>query len=248
MSFFKDIFKKKSPIVSPLLCDMHNHILFGIDDGSKTIENSIEMIVKMMELGYKKLIFTPHIISDYYPNTIETISEPFFEIKNYLKANNIDIEIEFAAEHLIDDNFVFNLSNSTKKILCFDDKKVLIETPFINQPNNLQQVIFDLINKGYEPILAHPERYVYLQCDYQLVETIFNTGVKFQINLLSLVSYYSPQATKLAKYLIDNNYYHYLGTDAHKIKHIEMLKDVYSTKIFSKIDFTRVENNQLIGK
>jgi len=248
MLLLKSLFKKKVTPRTPVDCDMHNHILFGIDDGSKILEYSIEMIHQMMNLGFKKLIFTPHVISDYYPNTKETISVPFLALKDYVLANNLKIQLEYAAEHLIDDVFIQDLKSNPDNILSFGNKNVLIETPFINQPIQLEQVIFELINKGFTPILAHPERYVYLQSDYELAEKIFETGVKFQINLLSLISHYSPQSTKLAKYLIENKRYHYISSDAHKLSHIEQLKEVYSSKLFGKIEVDLLLNNQLVGE
>lgn len=248
MFLLNNLFKKKASPNTPVLCDMHNHVLFGIDDGSKTLDYSIEMIHQMMNLGFKKLIFTPHVISDYYPNNKKTISTPFLALQQYVQENHLDIKIEYGAEHLIDDVFIQDLKSNPENILSFGNKNVLIETPFINQPIQLEQVIFDLINKGFTPILAHPERYVYLQSDYELVNKIFQTGVKFQINLLSLISHYSPQSTKLAKYLIENKLYHYVSSDAHKLSHIEQLKEVYSSKLFGKIEVERLLNNQLVGE
>jgi tyrosine-protein phosphatase YwqE len=248
MFLLNNLFKKKVPQFSPVVCDMHNHILYGIDDGSKSLEYSIEMIHQMMKLGFKKLIFTPHVISDYYPNNRQTISQPFNALNDYIGLNNLELKVEFAAEHLIDDAFIQDLKSNPENILSFGNKNVLIETPFINQPNQLEQIIFDLFNKGFTPILAHPERYVYLQSDYELMERIFQTGVKFQINLLSLISHYSPQSTKLAKYLIDNKLYHYVSSDAHKLSHIEQLKEVYSSKLFGKIEVERLLNNQLVSE
>jgi protein-tyrosine phosphatase len=248
MFLISNLFKKKTTPNTPVLCDMHNHVLFGIDDGSKSLDYSIEMIHQMMNLGFKKLIFTPHVISDYYPNNKETISTPFLALQQFVKDNHIDIKIEYGAEHLIDDVFIQNVKNNPENILTFGNKNVLIETPFINQPIQLEQVIFDLINKGFTPILAHPERYVYLQSDYELVNKIFQTGVKFQINLLSLISHYSPQSTKLAKYIVENKLYHYVSSDAHKLSHIELLKKVYSSKLFGKIEVDRLLNNQLVGE
>jgi tyrosine-protein phosphatase YwqE len=169
-------------------------------------------------------------------------------LQQYIQENNLDIKIEYGAEHLIDDVFIQDLRCNPDNILSFGNKNVLIETPFINQPIQLEQVIFDLINNGFTPILAHPERYVYLQSDYELVNKIFQTGVKFQINLLSLISHYSPQSTKLAKYLIENKLYHYVSSDAHKLSHIEQLKEVYSSKLFGKIEVERLLNDQLVGE
>ena len=92
------------------------------------------------------------------------------------------------------------------------------------------------------PVLAHPERYIYLQDDYEEAERILDIGVKFQINLMSLASYYSPMAKKFSQWLIKNGHYHFLGTDAHSINHLKVVKEVLGSKLFSQIDFNKVEN------
>ena len=119
---------------------------------------------------------------------------------------------------------------------------VLLETSFMNKPVFFNQLLFEVKTAGYMPVLAHPERYIYLQDDYEEAERILDIGVKFQINLMSLASYYSPMAKKFSQWLIKNGHYHFLGTDAHSINHLKVVKEVLGSKLFSQIDFNKVEN------
>jgi len=244
MSFLKNIFSKKVITPSPLKWDMHNHLLFGIDDGSATLEYSVEMAKIYVSLGYSKITSTPHILSDFYPNTGPIIQEKRDALQNELNHQNIPLTLDFAAEYYIDDSFVKKIKEK-EQLLTFEGNHVLIESGFMNMPRNLHEVIFDLQTSGYVPVLAHPERYTYFQTDFSEAERIFNTGVKFQINLLAFVGYYSPMAKKLADWLVSKNYYHFLGTDAHSTKHLNLVPTVWKTKSFSKIDWTRVENANL---
>jgi protein-tyrosine phosphatase len=241
MGILSRLFQSKKPIEMPLKWDMHNHILFGIDDGSKTLENSLEMARKFIDLGYKKVIATPHIMSDYYPNKRENIEIVKNQLDLAIKENHLPIEIEFAAEYYMDE-VLYDQIISKSDILTFHNNHVLVETSFMNKPVFFSQLLFDLKTAGYMPVLAHPERYIYLQDNYEEAEQIIDAGVKLQINLLSLVSHYSPPAKKFAQWLISKGYYHFLGTDAHSVEHLNLMNEVVRTKAFSSIDFSKVEN------
>jgi protein-tyrosine phosphatase len=222
--------------------DMHNHVLPMIDDGSKSIEHSLLMMEAFYKLGYHKIIVTPHIIDGYYSNTPETISAKFNELNDNISSQEYSVVLdEYAAEYMVDDSF-YNQFLSNQKFLTFNGKHLLLETPFLNQPLFFGQMIFELQNKGYIPVFAHPERYIYLHENYEEAERLFDSGIKFQINLLSLIGFYSPNVLKFCKWLIEKGYYHLLGTDAHKLVQLELLNKVASSKLFNKIDFTKVEN------
>lgn len=244
MTWFKNLFSSKQSILhNPLAWDMHNHLLFGIDDGSKSIELSLEMAKKFVDLGYKKVIATPHIMYPYYPNDPVIIREKMAGLRDAFTVHNIPLEIECAAEYYMDEVLLEKV-RTKEELLTFNGRHLLIETSFLNKPVFFSQLMFDIKTQGYLPVYAHPERYIYLQKDYELVEQIAGQGIMFQINLLSLTGYYSPQAKKLAEWLIDHQYYHYLGTDAHQIKHLNLLEEVFNSKSFGKIDFSRVINAQ----
>ncbi|MDI1235622.1 MAG: capsular biosynthesis protein [bacterium] len=245
MGFLDRFFSKKASSISPLKWDMHNHILFGIDDGSKTIENSLIMANYFVDLGYSKIIATPHIMANYYENTPEIIGEKRNLLNAAFSSNGIPLEIDFAAEYYMDEYFLDRVKNR-EKLMTFDKEYVLVETSFLNKPIFFTELVFDLRTQGYSPVFAHPERYVYLQNNYEQVEKILETGIKFQINLLSLIGYYSPGAKKLAQWLIQNGHYSFLGTDAHSVNHLELNTEVLQSKLFNKIDFTKVINSNKV--
>lgn len=220
---------------------MHNHILFGIDDGSKTIENSLKMAERFVELGYRKVIATPHIMATYYDNDKEIISKCKHLLENALKENDIDLGIEYAAEYYIDEYFLDKLNNK-EPLLTFNGNHVLVETSFLNKPVFFSKILFELRTQGYIPVFAHPERYVYFHENFSQLEELAEQGVKLQINLLSLLGYYSPMVKKMSHWMVEHGLYNYLGTDAHHLEHLKLMQEVYDSKIFKKIDYGKVEN------
>ena len=140
---------------------MHSHLIAGIDDGAKTVEDAIEMIKALKKMGFKKIISTPHIFGDYYPNTPENIRSGLITLKAALTDAGVDIELEVAAEYYVDDYFE-NLLETNVELLSFSDQKILIEFSTFSEPVNIHNTLFTLNTKGYHPILAHPERYLYL--------------------------------------------------------------------------------------
>lgn len=242
MGLFSKLFKSSQILPFPLEWDMHSHILFGIDDGSKSLDYSVLMAEKFVRNGYKKVIATPHIMSDYYPNNRTIIEEKLNLLSLALKEKEIPLELEAAAEYYMDEFFLDSI-RSKGDLLTFNGKHILVETSFMNRPVFFKQLFFELRTLGLSPVLAHPERYIYLQEKYDEVEELIQSGVKMQINLLSLAGYYSPGAKKLAQWLIKNGYYNFLGTDAHSTDHLDLAQEVCSSKIFDTIDFSKVENS-----
>jgi len=242
---FKNLLKKFSkkdkapsfPIqdFSVIGTDMHSHLIPGIDDGSEDIETSIQMVIELKSLGFKKLITTPHVMCDYYKNSNETILSGLDNLKNELAKRNIEITIEAAAEYYLDEEFPGKIDN--EKLLTFGDNYVLFETSYINKPENLRDVIFQLFAQKYKPIIAHPERYNYLYDDFKNYQTLKETGVFFQLNINSIIGSYSPIARTIAIDLIENNMVDFVGTDAHNLNHIynlnACLKDKYCQKIIT---------------
>jgi protein-tyrosine phosphatase len=236
------IFKEKKIWSTLLTHDMHNHLLFGIDDGSDNIETTCQMGIKYVEMGYKKVTCTPHILHGFYSNSYDTIAPVADNTIRAFKEQGIDLEVRFAAEYYLDDYFV-GLLRDKKPLLTLDDQQhVLVETAFLNRPNELIQVFFEMQVLGYIPVLAHPERYVYLYEDYALVDEFRNAGVKFQLNMLSLMGYYSKMAKKMCEYLVDKGYYEFLATDAHSVKHLDIIHKGIQKGYFKKVDLDQVLN------
>ena len=179
------IFKKKKALVTDLTwlgVDIHNHLLPGIDDGSQEVEDSVVYIKALKELGISQFHCTPHIISDLYPNTAETINAARQRLADALKEAQVDVVLTAAAEHMVDDGF-----SVSDELLCLPNKHILIEMSYLNETPNIEQVIFDLQIKGYQVILAHPERYNFYHKSRERFQRFKEMNVLFQLNLLGCV-------------------------------------------------------------
>ena len=206
--------------------DIHSHFIPGLDDGSPDLETSIQLIKKMKELGYRKLITSPHVMSDFYQNTSENILKGLAEIRSELKRQSIKIEIDAIAEYYID--FEFEQKIGKEKFLTFGDNYILVELSFMQAPKNLFDAIFKLQLEDYKIVLAHPERYRYYnQEDY---DNLISRGVLLQINLLSLIEYYSTSIQKKTEQLIANNQVSFIGTDCHNMMHAELYERCQTKK------------------
>lgn len=237
--FFHNWFKgsENEEVLSSLSAvgvDMHSHILPGLDDGSENLETSLELVQIMKNLGYHKLIMTPHIMSDFYRNTPEGIRASLKLLQDAVKEAGIEIELACAAEHYLDEGLLEKLDND-EELLCLSDKYLLFETSFLNEPLNLRDAIFKMQAKGYKPVLAHPERYTYFYGKFNDLVALREHGVLLQINLNSLTGYYSPGAKTVAERLIDQGLVDMVGSDVHGLKHTGALQRVLSTKHLQKV-------------
>lgn len=235
MSFFS-LFKREenNPVdFSSVITDMHSHLIPGIDDGSKSIEESIALIKELCELGYKKLITTPHIMSDFYKNTPEIIMEGLEKVREAVREECLPVTISAAAEYYLDDGFVHKLEN--EKLLTLKDNYLLFEISYVNAPENMLEIIFRMQVLGYKPIMAHPERYPFWFNNVDFYKELRDQGVLLQININSLAGYYGPEAKKLAEKMIDNEMVDLIGTDTHAMKHIHALKKCTKEKYFRKV-------------
>jgi protein-tyrosine phosphatase len=229
-------FLKKKETVPPTLltADMHSHLLPGIDDGADTLEKSIELITYLAHLGYNKLITTPHIMGDFYRNTPEIIRQKLAEVQQAVLEKQIPVEIQAAAEYYLDEWLIEKLENS-EPLLTFGKNFLLFETAFMSHPPQFNQVVFMLKTQGYQPVLAHPERYAAMQENFAKLERIAANGVLMQVNLNSLTGYYGKKAQTVAEKMIDLQMVHFAGTDTHSLKHISILSEVKETKYYGKL-------------
>lgn len=223
--------------------DIHSHLLPGLDDGVKSFEQAAEIIIELKKLGYRKLITTPHVISDSYRNTPSGIMDKLNALKIYLAEQHIDIELEAAAEYYLDEQLISKIANET--LLTFGSNYVLFETNFMTEPLNLKEFIFQLTTKGYKPVLAHPERYMYLQNNFAEIEDLLNRGVMLQVNISSITGYYSRQAQVTAQKLIDKGWVHLLGSDCHHLQHAHLAKKAQNLKYYQKALSLPLLNNSL---
>ena len=221
-SFFK---KKPRPAASleAIGCDIHSHLIPGIDDGSPNLETSMLLIRGLIDLGYRKLITTPHINSDHFRNTPEIILGGRDRVIAELRRQGLTVEFGAAAEYLMDDGFTDKLARSVV-FLPLKDNLLLVELSFVVPAINLKQVLFDLQLKGYQPVLAHPERYLYFAGNKGWYDQLRESGCLFQLNLLSFTGHYGREVRALADYLVKKKYVDFLGTDLHHPGHLHLLR------------------------
>ncbi|MEI8201371.1 MAG: CpsB/CapC family capsule biosynthesis tyrosine phosphatase [Bacteroidota bacterium] len=245
MGFFSKHSKPKPPIdLSVLKADIHSHFIPGIDDGVNSIEESLSLIREMKQMGYQKLITTPHIQHDFFKNTPEIILKGLDELKAAVHEAEIDIEIEAAAEYLIDEGFEYKLKN--EKLLTFGDNFVLIELSYYMPYPNLPTVLFNLQLEGYNIVLAHPERYSYWFNQFDKFEELKDRGMLLQLNVNSLGGYYDTAVRKMAEQLVKLKFYDLVGSDMHNNNYLEGLKVAVQTKSFELLLSTNtLVNNKL---
>ena len=215
------------PSLAILGADMHSHLLPGLDDGAETVAHSIGLLRELRDLGYRKLIMTPHIMGDFYKNTPEGIRAALELLRGAAQAEGLhDVVLECAAEYYLDEFLGRKLTDGTEMLTFGGEKRYLLfETSYMNEPLNLNEIIFELKAQGYTPVLAHPERYTYFYGRLAEIENLrTDHGVLLQLNLNSLAGYYSPMAKRVAEQLIDSGMIDFVGTDTHHLRHTDALK------------------------
>lgn len=224
---------------------MHSHLIPAVDDGSTSTEDSIALIKGLMDLGYERAITTPHIMADFYRNEPDELREKCKELNKVLIEREINFPVEVAAEYYLDENF--DEQTRKKNLISFggDRKYVLVEMSFLSQSNNLTQLIFNAKVHGYQPILAHPERYQFLYTNFEFYKDLFQGDLLFQINLASFVGYYSKEAQKIAERLVKEKMVHFIGTDLHNVRHFPSLRAAMQTKAFQELKELPLRNNSL---
>lgn len=235
------------------MTDVHSHILFGIDDGSRTISESIELLKKLKSVGFNNVILTPHFILDStYNSNYEANIKIYNELKERLISENIDINIYLGNEIFIDKNVSTLLEKNIITSLN-GTKYVLVEFPMHNKLLNIEDILYEIRSKGYEVVIAHPERYDAFKEDYSIVDTLREDGFLFQSNYSSILGYYGKDSIKLLKYMLKRHYIDFLGTDIHRIEKTYVIDNfkkiekhiikVTGSEYYNKI---QLNNNKLV--
>lgn len=199
--------------------DLHSHLIPGIDDGSPDLETSLALIDSLKALGYRKLITTPHIMQGQFPNDRSTITPGAERLVLELSASGIDIELHAGAEYFLDPGLIEAVQDD-EPLLTLSGKKLLVEISFAAPPLQLHEFLYHLQLKGYEPVLAHPERYKYYHHDPEQYKKLMDVGCELQLNLLSVIGYYGKDVRKAALKLLEKKWVTYLATDLHHSRHL----------------------------
>ncbi len=249
MNFLIKLFQGNlNPIAADLSrvgVDMHSHLLPGLDDGSPNMETTLFLLQRLVELGYKKAITTPHVMFDLYRNTPELIKEAEKNVRDEIAKNQINIEFEAAAEYLIDEGFEGILAK--RKLLTFGNNFLLVELPYSAEPPNLGNILFDLKIKGYNVVLAHPERYSYWHQNYDKYENLKDAGILFQLNAHSVTNFHSKDIHKIASWLVKKQMIDFLGTDLHGKRYLSLLEKAARNPLLRDLlNSGKLKNHELL--
>jgi tyrosine-protein phosphatase YwqE len=212
---------------------VHTHLLPGVDDGVRDFETALSCINEMKRNGINKIYITPHFQTHRFKNDEDDIKYRFDELQKQLGEYVSDIELQLAGEYLIDSGFEERLK--TKNLLAINDKYLLVEFSFNQSMLGMEELFFDIQMKGYEVILAHPERYHYLNQDSKLLNNLKEQGVYFQSNIMSFGGFYGSESMKRAYQYVDKGWINFLGTDIHGKKYRDALVDVCKKSKFQKL-------------
>ena len=242
-SFFKKKPKQSFHDFGFLHTDMHSHLLPGIDDGAKDMEDALNLVKGLMDLGFRHLITTPHVYHDYYPNSTETIKEKGEALRRAVRMKGWEVKIDYAAEYFLDEHFEKRLA--ADDILLLPGKHLLFELPFFAPPPQLEEVIFQMTIKTYKPILAHPERYTFWFKKKEKYERLRDMGCLFQLNILSLAGHYGPEVRKNAEWLVEQQFIDLAGSDLHHEAHLQQLRQALDNNQLHQLDNITAKNHSL---
>lgn len=233
-------FSKHSKI--EISVDIHSHLLPGLDDGVGDYEEALEIARSFARLGFRKLVTTPHIYTDHYPNTPADILGKLDELREHIAHEGIDIVVEAAAEYYIDHHFLDTLDRNDTILSFGKERYVLMETGFHTKPIIFDEVVFKLKAQNYVPVLAHPERYFYLEENLSWLRQIRERGVCLQVSIPSLGGLYGKTCRKIAKRLLKVGLVDFLGSDIH---HQSQLAD-FEKSLSLAVPPHRILNEELL--
>lgn len=231
-----NFFKKKNAQEPVKLCfstDIHCHLVPGVDDGAANAQVSADLIERMQNWGINRIFTSPHVAQHTFENTQESLDEALEQLKSELTSRGNDIRIDRSAEYRIDEYSLSQIKSGYAKTL--PNNYIIVENSFIQEPWGLDQILFDIKVMGYKPIWAHPERYFYYHNKRNRYDDIHASGTLFQVNLLSLAGYYGKEEKIIADYLVDKGYVDFLGTDIHRMAHVDAIDAYIQTKDYRKI-------------
>lgn len=240
-----EVFKRQKKVAADLggtlLVDIHSHLLPGIDDGAPSMDHTIGMLRKFDELGYQKLIFTPHVMSGVYDNTTEIILRKLEEVREVSSELGLKLQLEASAEYYFDETFFERIR--TKDLLPFHGNHILFEFSFRNQPSRVEEVVFQLKSAGYQPVLAHFERYLYYHPSVEVAQQLRERGCMIQVNLNAFTGHYGPDVKNQAMRLLKAGLIDLLGSDCHRIQHLELLENALQEPVFHQLLKEPVKNH-----
>ena len=239
LSLFKSK-PKLAELIPPGYVDIHSHVLPGIDDGAQKIKDSEFLLESMIDFGFSKVITTPHTMKNVWDNTTSSIGDAYNLVHSELPELSKQVSLQFASEYFLDENLI-RLAQQ-EKLLSLKDNFILIEMSYLNAPIQLYDFLFELQLKGYQLVLAHPERYNYFHSNKKEYQKLKKAGCLFQLNLLSTVGYYGKNVAEIADYLLKENLYDFVGSDIHHKNHVAAFQNKVMIKNYQILEETMAKN------
>ena len=218
------------------MIDMHSHILPNIDDGSRSMEETYNLIKEANKAGFEAIVATPHYIEGYYETDAIENQKIFDEVYENVQKEYIKLKMYLANEIYLSDNII-KLIKENKANTINNTKYILFEMPLNAEPMNLYDVVYEILQQEFYPILAHPERYSFIQKKPEIVYELIQKGVLMQANYASILGIYGKRAKKTVKILLKNNMIHLLGSDTHR-----------ENTIYTKMPIILKKLNKIIGE
>lgn len=234
------LFGQSRPLA--LTVDVHSHLVPGVDDGVKSLDEAKLLLDRYQVLGYKSLVTTPHISENYYPNKVDHLRTEFEKLKEAVLATH-DIRLTLGAEYMVDNWFLETLKAGEDILSWFGF--ILIETPFHNLPLIFEEVLYEIQSKNLIPVYAHPERYPYYGNAWDQLLALKSRGVLFQVNSGSLVGFYGTEVKRMALKLLKAGAVDFIGSDAHGVAHLDALRDCLRSRMLRKFQTADFRNHEL---
>jgi len=234
----------ESASYSPFMVDMHAHILPALDNGPETIEESVALLQEMSKCGVRKVIATPHIMGDYYQNSVEDIYNAQKRLTSEIARRCISIDVTVAAEYYLDVSLL-SILETDQPLLPIAEKYLLLETSIVGKPTFLEEAVRLVQQRNLIPVLAHPERYHYLQQDFDKVRYLHSCGVMFQMNLGSWESSHTATRT-LSESLVNEGLVSFVGSNVHNTRDWSYAREALRSKTFAKLVEKGLLNQRLL--
>lgn len=215
--------------------DVHSHVCPGIDDGAASPAEGAELVRGMAALGFRRMIATPHVTDETFPNTPRTIAGSFARLRHACREAGVEMELACSAEYRIDDLLHSMLRQGTARPM--PGGYLLVENSWLQEPFALDEFLFDLRGgHGLKPVMAHPERYVYYQRHRERLEALHEAHICLQVNLLSLAGHYGHAAKSTAEWMLARDMVSFVGSDLHRMGHLEAIRKYLRSRDYRKLE------------
>ena len=226
--------------------DLHSHLLPNIDDGVASLDETLICLKQLTDWGIRKVITTPHVSRDWYPNSSALIQEKLLSVRDLIAEQQLPLTIDAAAEYLLDDFFMDSLKQGD--LISFGERRYLLfETGWSSAPLGLGDMIFRIQTHGYTPVLAHPERYPYYHNDKQSLEHLREVGCLFQLNWMSLSGRYGSHVEKQARFLLQQHWVDFIGSDMHRPGDLDTMARLFKSSDLRLLEEQTLLNETLLG-